>query len=161
MISQRNSSGFTLIEIMVVMVIIGIAAAAISINMSPDPAENLRQDARELALRLTTAQSEVRLDGRVIAWQALGDGYQFVRGTWIAAPGSVVPVVTTAGELDRFANDEALRPRKWRAGQVDVSPETPLLLTSEWIGAPLQFELRSGEHNVAIVRDGTGSYRVQ
>jgi len=84
-----------------------------------------------------------------------------VRGTWIAAPGSVVPVVTTAGELDRFANDEALRPRKWRAGQVDVSPETPLLLTSEWIGAPLQFELRSGEHNVAIVRDGTGSYRVQ
>ena len=46
-------------EIMVVMVIIGIAAAAISINMSPDPAENLRQDARELALRLTTARGRL------------------------------------------------------------------------------------------------------
>lgn len=161
MIIQRHSRGFTLIEVMIVLVIIGVASAAASLSIAPDPADNLRQDARELALRLTTAQNEVRIDGRVIAWQALGDGYQFVRGTWANTPGSVVPVVTTAGELDRFDGDEALQPRQWRATQVAVSPETPLLLTSEWIGAPLKLELRSGEHQVAIVRDGTGAYRVE
>ncbi|SDS18853.1 general secretion pathway protein H [Halopseudomonas litoralis] len=158
---QRRSRGFTLIELMIVLIIIGVATAAISLDIAPAPDENLRRDARELALRLTTAQNEVRIDGRVIAWQALGDGYQFVRGTWTNTLGSVVPVVSTAGELDRFDSDEALRPRQWRATQVAVSPETPLLLTSEWIGAPLKLELRSGEHQVAIVRDNTGNYRVE
>ena len=157
----RRNLGFSLIEVMIVLVIVGIATAAISLSAAPDPSEPLRLDARELALRLTTAQHEARIDGRVIAWEARGDGYQFVRGTWTNTPGSVVPMVTTGGELDRFAQDDALRPRRWRAGVVEVTPAAPLLLTSEWIGAPVSLELRSGPHAVAIVRDATGGFRVQ
>jgi general secretion pathway protein H len=157
----RRHLGFSLIEVMVVLVIIGIAMAAISLSAAPDPAEPLRLDARELAVRLATAQHEVHVDGRVIAWEARGDGYQFVRGTWASAPGSVVPGVTTGGELDRFVRDDALRPRRWRAGIVEVSPAAPLLLTSEWIGTPWSLELRSGRYRVAIVRDATGGFRVQ
>lgn len=161
MSNLHSTSGFTLIEVMVVMVIIGIAAAAVSVSMTPNAADQLNRDARDLALRLTTAQNEVHLDGRVIAWQALGNGYQFVRGTWTTTHGSIIPIVTTAGDLDRFTDDESLRPRQWRADRVDISPQQPLLLTSEWVGPPLRLELRSGEHNVTIMRDGSGSYRVQ
>ncbi|MGJ7542486.1 prepilin-type N-terminal cleavage/methylation domain-containing protein [Variovorax sp. LT1R16] len=159
--SLRRNLGFSLIEVMVILVIVGIATAAISLSAAPDPAEPLRLDARELALRLATAQREVRIDGRVIAWEAHGDGYQFVRGTWILTPGSVVPIVSTAGEIDRFALDDALRPRRWRAGVVEVAPAPLLLLTSEWIGTPFSLELRSGPHTASIVRDATGGFRVQ
>ncbi|KPU97301.1 hypothetical protein APR50_04450 [Variovorax paradoxus] len=161
MSTSFRQRGLSLIEVMIVMVIIGIATAAISLSAAPDPAEPLKLDARELALRLSTAQHEVRADGRVVAWEARGDGYQFVRGTWTNAPGSVVPMVSTAGELDRFARDEALRPRRWRAGMVEVTPASPLLLTSEWVGAPLSLELRSGAYTATIVRDATGVFRVR
>lgn len=159
--SLRRNLGFSLIEVMIVLVIMGIATAAISLSAAPDPAEPLRLDARELALRLATAQREVRIDGRVIAWEAQGDGYQFVRGTWTHAPGSLVPMLSTAGELDRFVHDDTLRPRQWRAGVVEVAPANPLLLTSEWIGTPLSLELRSGPHTALVVRDATGGFRVQ
>jgi general secretion pathway protein H len=154
-------TGFSLIEVMIVLVIIGIATAAISVSVAPDPAEPLRLDARELAQRLSAAQHEVRVDGRVIAWEARGDGYQFVRGTWAVVPGSVVPVVSTAGALDHFEQDDALRPRRWHAGSVVVSPPTPLLLASEWIGSPWRLQLRAGPYSVMIVRDATGSFQVQ
>ncbi|MBO9685299.1 MAG: type II secretion system minor pseudopilin GspH [Mitsuaria chitosanitabida] len=157
---RGRARGFTLIEVMVVLVIIGIATAAISLSIAPDPAAALRLDARELAQRLAAAQQEVRIDGRVIAWEARGDGYQFARGTWTAAPDSVVPVVTTAGELDRFDRDEALRPRRWRAGTVQVIPATPLLLTSEWVGDPLTVELRQGGYAITVERDATGRFEI-
>ena len=153
--------GFSLIEMMIVLVIIGIATAAISVSVAPDPSAPLRLDARELAQRLTAAQHEVRIDGRVIAWEPRGDGYQFVRGTWATVPGSVVPMVSTVGELDHFGQDDALRPRQWHAAAVEVTPPAPLLLASEWIGAPLRLQLRSGPHTVMVVRDATGGFQVQ
>lgn len=151
--------GFSLIEIMVVLVIIGIVAGTISVSVTPSVASTLRLDARELAQRMTAAQHQVRADGRVIVWEARRDGYAFARGTWTSVPGSVVPTVTTDA-LDRFDRDDILRPRQWRADAVTVSPNGPVLLTSEWVGHPLRIELHSGEHTVEIVRDATGGFLV-
>ena len=158
---RAGEGGFSLIELMIVMVIVGIATAAISFAVAPDPAQELRRDARELALRLAVAQNEVRIDGRVIAWQANADGYQFARGTWQAAPGSAIPAVSTLGTLDTFARDDELRPRQWRVGQVEVTPARPILLTSEPIGATWRLELRHGNATVAVLRDAAGGYEVR
>lgn len=161
MSSIDRNRGFSLIEVMVVIVIIGIATATISVSITPNPGDALRLDARELAQRLSAAQHEVRIDGRLIAWQPRGDGYYFARGTWVNVPGSVVPTVSTAGELDQFARDDVLRPRQWRTNPVEVNPARPLTLTSEWMGQPWQLELRSGDYIATIVRDGTGGFRVE
>lgn len=150
--------GFTLIEVMVVLIMVGIAGAAISLSVTPRVTDMLRLDARELALRLTAAQHEVRMDGRVIAWQAIDDGYRFTRGIWTSAPGSMVPVLSTAGALDHFEGDDVLRPRQWRAAGVEVMPSQPLLLTSEWIGSPLRLELHSGDSTLVIERDASGAF---
>ncbi len=157
---SRREQGFSLIEVLVVMVIIGIATAAISVNISPRPADRLRLEARELAQRLDAAQYEVRLDGRVIVWQPQGEGYAFARGNWVDVPGQLTPALSTAGELDTFPRDEVLRPRRWRDGPVDITPAAPLRLTSEWIGSPFVLTLKRGNDSVAIVRDATGSFKV-
>lgn len=157
---QRHSAGFSLIEVMIVLVIIGIATAAISVSVIPNPADTLRLDARELAQRLSAAQSEVRVDGRVIAWQATDRGYRFSRGVWLEREGSPVPVLSTAGALDNFSQDEVLRPRLWRAGEVNVTPGGPLLLTSEWISKPLRLELHSARATVTLERDASGAFVV-
>jgi general secretion pathway protein H len=157
----ERDRGFSLIEVMIVMVIIGVAAAAISLSIPNEPAKTLQRDAQELAQRLTVAQHEVRVDGRLIAWQARGDGYAFARGMWTRVAGSAVPEVSTAGALDEFAGDDVLGPHRWRARAVDVQPARPIVLTSEWMGPPLELVLRSGNDTATIVRDGAGGFRVK
>ena len=70
--SVRGNSerGFTLVEVLVVLVIVAIAASMVSLSIGkgPDP---LRDDAQRLADAFTVAQSEARSDGRPIRWLPL------------------------------------------------------------------------------------------
>uniref|UniRef100_UPI0025DEE1F4 prepilin-type N-terminal cleavage/methylation domain-containing protein n=1 Tax=Pigmentiphaga sp. TaxID=1977564 RepID=UPI0025DEE1F4 len=84
----RRARGFTLIELMVVVVIVGIAAAAVTIRAFPDRRKLLRDDAERLAQLFSVAQGEVRADGRRITWQADEQGYRFVRRARALTPGA-------------------------------------------------------------------------
>lgn len=152
--------GFTLIEIMVVMVIIGIATTAIGLSIRPDPSRALRQDAQRLAQLFAIAQTEVRLDGRAIAWQAESRGYRFVRVAWQTGPDGL-PVASARAGLDEFGRDDALRPRDWQAETVKVTPPGPLVLTDEWIGSPWTLALSDGTATVELIREANGRYVVR
>lgn len=157
---SHTQHGFTLIELMLVLVIIGIATAAIGVAVRPTPGAALRQDALDLARRLIAAQNEARIDGRLIAWVADEQGYRFMRGTWRGTEGSAIPSPSLAGELDAFADDDILRPRRWSEPPTEVSPTGPLRLSPEWIAVPLTLQLRSGSATARIVLDA-GGYRVE
>jgi len=69
--------GFTLIEILVVLLIIGILLTSIVVKAFPDERQVLRQEAERLGLLLEQARDQAFIGGRSIAWSAQKDGYAF------------------------------------------------------------------------------------
>ena len=145
-----KQQGFTLIELMVVLVIIGIASAAISLTIKPDPLHLLRKDAERLGQLLQIAQAEARADGRPITWRADAKGFRFNRRS------------DDGSGVDTFAHDAQLRPRQWEITpmQVNIEPSQTLVLDTEWINPPLRVVLSDGQHSLSLQRDTAGLMRV-
>ncbi len=95
---KRAANGFTLIEIMVVMVILGIMMTLVSVNLYQDDGKVLSEEANRLAALLEHAQSEAMLTGSPVAWSAQSGKYQF----WQRGQN---------GKWDEPSSDEILRER--------------------------------------------------
>ena len=78
--------GFTLIEMLVVLMIMGLFIGLVSTITRPDDRAVLRLEADRLAQLLDFAVTEAQLTGKSIAWTADESGYRFWRfnddGTW-------------------------------------------------------------------------------
>ncbi|QXI18455.1 GspH/FimT family pseudopilin [Pseudomonas hamedanensis] len=148
---MNRQLGFTLIELMVVLVIIGIASAAISLSIKPDPLQLLRKDAERVAQLLQVAQAEAHADGRPIVWVSDAKGFRFSRRS------------DSGKGFDHFAGDAQLRPRAWQSPKVEVrvEPKQKVVLNAEWINPPLQLTLSDGLNRLSVLRDGSGRISLQ
>lgn len=83
---SRPGRGFTLIEMLVVLMIMGLFVGLVSTITRPDDRAVLRLEAERLSQLLDFAATEARLTGRSIAWTADESGYRFWRaddaGVW-------------------------------------------------------------------------------
>lgn len=71
--------GFTLIEMLVVLMIMGLFVGLVSTITRPDDRAVLRLEAERLSQLLDFAATEARLTGRSVAWTADESGYRFWR----------------------------------------------------------------------------------
>jgi len=74
---RRMNGGFTLIEMLVVIVVISIIVAMIGVNLAPDPRQALATEAQRLALLLEQARDEAMSSGSSIAFSAEQQHYSF------------------------------------------------------------------------------------
>ena len=74
-----NGRGFTLIEVVVVLMIITIILGMVGVNLTRNPADILREEAERLALVLQNAQQEAILEGRMFEFTYSETGYRFSR----------------------------------------------------------------------------------
>lgn len=71
--------GFTLIEILVVIIVVGLLAALAVVNMGGSgQAREMENEVRELYLLMQTASEQATLNNQEIGLKLLEDGYQFV-----------------------------------------------------------------------------------
>src|SRR5687767_11696413 len=74
-----KASGFTLVEMLVVILIMGMLLGLVSAIARPSEREPLRLEAERLAQLLTLATAEARLTGKPVGWTSDGAGYRFAR----------------------------------------------------------------------------------
>lgn len=91
--SASARQGFTLVELMVVIAIIGVAAGAVVLSM-PDPRPTLAVEAERFAARLMLAREEAVMTNRPVALRADAAGYGFESfdgAVWTPLTGVLAP----------------------------------------------------------------------
>ncbi len=154
------SRGFTLLELLVVIVLAGILLSVLTISVSTDERQELAREARRVGQLFALAADEARIRQLPIYWEADLTGYRFV--------------TIVGGERRLLASDDLLRERAWReplhslalvqAGaeqpsQILLGPGAPPLrvaIAREWIQQPIRLELATASAKVAIDFDERG-----
>ncbi len=77
-LTLNPESGFTLVELMVVLLIIGITLGMTMLQLMPDKRAVLRQETERLALLLENAALEAQASGQALAWS--GEAFITVSG---------------------------------------------------------------------------------
>ena len=152
----RRARGFTLIEIMVVMVIIGITLGMVSFNAMPSERQNLQNEAKRIALLLQLARDEAIVRNRLIAFDADPDAYRFV--------------VKNELRWEQVEGDDLLRERAFKSAPLTLTIEPTgsnvagrlrITFGREPVDKPFVLTLAGAGEQVAIRADGIGHFVVE
>jgi general secretion pathway protein H len=159
-VRARRRAGFTLLEMLVVIVLAGILVTMVTISVTPDPSQQLTREAQRVGQLMALAADESRIRQQPIVWEADLNGYRFV--------------TEVAGERQLVTGDDMLRERKWerpltrlavldgggpQPAQVLLGPGAPparMAIAREWIQPRWRLELASEEVAVRVDFDESG-----
>ena len=153
LLQRRRLHGFTLLELLVVMVIAGIVISLVAVNATPNDRGRVLDDGQRIARLFELAQEDAQLGARPLAWEGDASGWRFLEST----PQGWVPMRT-----DVFA------PGHWRipldgavvvqgGRQLGTGP-VRLVFGRELIDEPQRLVLTRGDIRVDVTGDGSGRY---
>jgi len=150
---RKSSRGFTLLELLVVMVIVSVTLGMVTLNTTSNGQQALQNDAQRIALLLQLARDEAIVRNRPIAFEVDAERYRFLLregNAWLA-----------------LAQDDLLHEREFKQSPVAISISPPSL----WQAAPLRIvfgrepvdkpfvlTLAAGGAQAAIRADGIGHF---
>ena len=77
MAALARGAGFTLIELLLVVALIGVAAGVVALSVGSGERRKVEEESGRLAALFRMAQSEARISGRTLVWEADLSGYSF------------------------------------------------------------------------------------
>jgi len=155
MAQHRRASGFSLLELLVVIVIAGIALGFISVNVLPSEQRVLQDDAQRVALLMQLARDEAIVRNRPIAFEADSERYRFL--------------VRDDNGWQTMSGDEMLHEREFKRAPVNmtisptVAPDAPVRVVfgREPVDKPFVLTMSVGNASVALRADGIGHFVVE
>jgi len=148
--------GFTLLEMLVVLVLASIMLSMVAINLFPDEQRALHDEGERVAYLLEQAGKTARIGGQPLAWSTSGREHRFWKKN-------------KQGEWRRVEQDDLLHPRTlpsdMRVTLVSIAErpaeKVDMVALSPELGAP-EFELRlsSANQSLRLLGDGLGNVRV-
>ena len=155
-IVRHATCGFTLLEMLVVVLIMGIMVGTISARLQPGDRDVLRVEAERMAQLLQLAAQDARVSGSAIAWTSDGRHYRFWRQagdeTW-----------------SQIRDDDLLRARALPHGMViaqlrnetnQAQPDLRLEFPSDGSMAAFSMELALGDERYGIAASPIGDLRI-
>lgn len=149
-----GASGFTLLELLVVLVIAGLTLGMVSFNAMPSERQVLQKESQRIAILLQLARDEAIVRNRPIAFEADEQGYRFLireENTW-----------------QPLMQDDLLKARPFQRPPVTVSvtpaqtqPVMRVVFGREPVDKPFLLTLASGESSAAVRADGIGHFTVE
>ncbi|MGQ5523416.1 GspH/FimT family pseudopilin [Chitinimonas sp. PSY-7] len=153
---RAHNAGFTLIEILVVLVIIGIVVALAAVRFGMSDQDTVQRESERLALLLESARDEAISLGQPIGFGLQSGGYLFYQ----QGPESKWAV------LDK---NEVLRPRELptpvileniRVNLVALPGDGYLVFSPSGVNAPFSLVLRAGAYRRVLSADPMGRMSV-
>ena len=141
---RASASGFTLVELMVVLAIMGIAATAVMLAM-PEPRGRLRDEGETLAARMVAARDAAVIEARDFALTIDGTGYAFERRErtgWHAI------------------NEKPFRPERWPEGTAVQAGQGRIRFDTTGMADPVDVTLAREGARVVVRLGADGSIHV-
>lgn len=143
---RRVRAGFTLVELLMVVAIIGLAAGAVVLSV-PDPKPAVAEEAERFAARLVRAREEAVLGARPVAVEATARGYDFS---------------SFDGAEWTPLSDGPFGPETWAEGSSLSSAQAPVRVVFDPSGVadPATLTLTRDGRSRTIAVDGAGEVRI-
>ncbi len=147
--------GFTLLELLVVLVIVGIMLGAVALNAAPGERQLLQNEAQRIALLLQLARDEAIVRNQPVAFEADDYRYRFL--------------IRRGSQWTTLAGDEQLRERAYRRAPLGLQLQPPsgdrlplrIVFGREPVDKAFALTLSSGGDSATIRADGIGNFRVE
>jgi general secretion pathway protein H len=151
---SHRHQGFTLLELLVVLVIVSILLGAVALNAIPGNGQLLQDDAQRIALLLQAARDEAIVRNRAIAFEIDEQRYRFL--------------IRQNDSWQILTDDALLRERAFRRAPLAVSLTPPtsdrlplrIVFGREPVDKPFALRLNLGANSASIQADGIGNFQV-